>query len=78
MIPSFTSFATTLFKDSSVCYVIGVIEIMQLGVVESTRNPQYMIHYYAASAVIFFVINAIGSHLVSRLEQRIKIPGTLA
>ena len=78
MIPAFTSFATSLFKDSSVCYVIGVIEVMQLGVMESTRNPQYLIHIYAQIAVLFFVVNAIGSRLALRLERRLKIPGTFA
>ena len=78
MIPAFTSFATTLFKDSSVCYVIGVVEIMQLGVMESTRNPSHMTRIYVEIAVIFFVINVIGSRLAFQLEQRLKIPGTLA
>lgn len=77
MIPAFTTFCTSLFKDSSVCYVIGVIELMRLGVLETTRHPRYMLHYYALVALLFFVVTLIGARLSRLLEHRCKIRGTI-
>ena len=78
MIPALTSFCTTLFKDSAVVYVIGVIEIMQLGLLESTRDPQNLLYYYALVAAVFFTVNTLGTRLAFKLEQRVKIQGTLS
>jgi len=75
MFPAFCSFFTSLFKDSSICYVIGVIELMQLGVLESTRNPTNIIQNYFVIALIFLVVSMSGTRLGYKLEKKINIKG---
>jgi polar amino acid transport system permease protein len=75
MIPAFASFGTSLFKDSSVCYVIGVMELMQLGVMATARDPQHLVQYYLIVGLIFFAVSTVGTRLAFRLEQRVKIRG---
>jgi len=75
MLPALTTFTSSLFKDSSVCYVIGVIELMQLAVLESSRNPRFLLEYYALMAFIFLVVTLVGTRLAARLERRLRIPG---
>lgn len=77
MIPALTTFATTLFKDSSMCYVIGVVELMQIGVFAATRDPGSLLIYYALVAALFLVFGATGTHFAARLERRMKIRGTV-
>ncbi|MCI5144098.1 MAG: ABC transporter permease subunit [Candidatus Electrothrix sp. AR3] len=78
MIPAFTTFCTTLFKDSSVCYVIGVMELMRFGVLETTRHPQYILQYYGLVALLFFIVTMSGAGLARLLERRCKIRGTIS
>ena len=39
MMPSFVSFFVSLFKDTSVTYIIGIIELTQAGIIISQRQP---------------------------------------
>ena len=78
MIPALTSFATTLFKDSSFCYVIGVIELMQLGVFRAAREPSHILETYAVVGLLFFVFALAGTRLAALLETRARIRGLLA
>jgi polar amino acid transport system permease protein len=75
MFPAICTFFTSLFKDSSVCYVIGVIELMQLGVLESARHPQNLLINYAFIALIFFTISTTSMRLAYRIEQHIRVKG---
>jgi polar amino acid transport system permease protein len=56
MLPSFVSFFISLFKETSVTYVIGVIELVQAGIIVSQRQPNRMFAAYAIMAIGFFVI----------------------
>ena len=78
MVPALTTFATSLLKDSSVCYVIGVVELMQLVVLESSKNPAYLLELYCLMALFFLIINGVGTRLAARLERRMAIPGALS
>jgi polar amino acid transport system permease protein len=75
MFPAICTFFTSLFKDSSVCYVIGVIELMQLGLLESARHPQNLLINYAFIALIFFTISTTSMRLAYRIEQHIRVKG---
>lgn len=70
MLPSFVSFFISLFKETSVTYVIGVIELVQAGVIVSQRQPNRMFAAYACMALGFFVVCFAMSHVARVLEKR--------
>jgi polar amino acid transport system permease protein len=71
MIPSFVSFFISLFKDTSVTYIIGVIELTQTGIIISQRQPDKMLSAYFSMAIGYFVICYTLSHVARRLEKKI-------
>ena len=73
MIPSFMSFFVSLFKDTSVTYIIGVIELTQTGIIISQRQPDKMLSAYLSMAIGYFVICYTLSHVARRLEKKIGI-----
>src|SRR5699024_5025269 len=62
-------------KDTSLAYVIGVVEL--------TRQARYIISntggnillVFAVVAFLYFIINKIGNGALYRLEARLAIPG---
>lgn len=62
-------------KDTSLAYVVGVIEIM--------RRARYIISYtygnalliYALVAVVYFIITRGGNAILYRLERKLGVPG---
>jgi polar amino acid transport system permease protein len=73
MVPSFVSFFVSLFKDTSVTYIIGVIELTQTGVIISQRQPDRMYAAYLCVAIGFWVVCFSMSHIARRLERRIGV-----
>ena len=73
MIPTFVSFFISLFKETSVTYIIGIIELTQTGIIVSQRQPDRMFAAYICMAIGFFVICAGMSHLARRLEKRVGL-----
>ncbi len=73
MIPSFVSFFISLFKETSVTYVIGVIELVHTGVIVTQRQPNRMFAAYACMAIGFFVVCFGMSRLARMLEKRLGI-----
>ena len=76
--PAIATFAATLFKDSSVCYVIGVVELTQLVVFASTRHPGSLLQYQLAGAMLFFLVSLTFMRLAFRFEKTRRIAGTLS
>jgi polar amino acid transport system permease protein len=70
MIPSFVAFFVSLFKETSVTYIIGVVELVQTGIIVSQRQPDRMFAAYICMAIGFWVICYGISHLARRLERR--------
>jgi polar amino acid transport system permease protein len=70
MLPSFVSFFISLFKETSVTYIIGVVELVQIGVIVSQRQPNRMIAAYTFIAIGFFVVCYGMSHIARVLEKR--------
>ncbi len=70
MIPSFVSFFISLFKETAVVYIIGVIELVQVGVIVSQRQPNRMFAAYICMAAGFFVVCYSMSHVARMLEKR--------
>jgi polar amino acid transport system permease protein len=71
MTPSFVSFFVSLFKDTSVTYIIGVIELTQTGIIVSQRQPDKMYAAYLSMAIGYFIICYSLSHVARKLEKRI-------
>jgi polar amino acid transport system permease protein len=78
MLPALTSFATTLFKDSSFCYIIGVIELMQVGVFKAAREPSRILEIYFIVGLLFLAFAFTGTRLAALLERRVRIRGLLS
>ncbi len=68
MVPSFVSFFITLFKDTSIAYIIGIIELTQAGVIISQRQPDRIYAAYLSVAIGFWVV----SYSISRVEKVLK------
>ncbi len=73
MMPSFVSFFVSLFKDTSVTYIIGVIELTQAGIIVSQRQPDRMYDAYISMGIGFWVVCFTMSHLARMLEKKIGV-----
>lgn len=71
MIPAFMSFYISLFKDTSVTYIIGMIELTQTGVIISQRQPDKMLSAYLCMALGYFTICYSISLIARALEKRL-------
>jgi polar amino acid transport system permease protein len=74
MVPSYVSFFISLFKETAIVYIIGVIELTQTGIIVSQRQPDRMYAAYLCMAIGFWIISYSMSHVARVLEQRL---GTL-
>ncbi len=73
MVPSFVSFFVSLFKDTSITYIIGVIELTQTGIIISQSDPDKMYAAYLSMAIGFWVVCFSMSHLARMLEKKIGV-----
>jgi His/Glu/Gln/Arg/opine family amino acid ABC transporter permease subunit len=71
MVPASFSFAVSLFKDTAVVYVVGVVDLMQTGLIASERHPNDMLANYLMMAACFFVIGLIITLIGRRFERRL-------
>jgi len=65
MIPCLFSFFISLFKDTSVLYILGVVDLMQVGVIAAERQPDHIFQSYIIIAIGFFIV-CYGLSLLSR------------
>ena len=70
MLPAFASFAISLFKDTSIVYIIGVVDLVQTGVIVSQRQPNRMLAAYICMAIGFFVVCRGMASVTRVLEKR--------
>jgi polar amino acid transport system permease protein len=73
-LPAWSNEYPILLTDSSVCYAIGVMEMLTRASlqVSRTRAPTPL---YLATAAIFILMNYMGMKLLHRIEARFHIPG---
>jgi polar amino acid transport system permease protein len=73
-LPAWSNEYPILLTDSSVCYAIGVMEMLTRTSlqVSRTRAP---VPLYLGVAVIFILMNYIGMWLLHYVERRYRIPG---
>jgi polar amino acid transport system permease protein len=70
MIPTTFSYSVSLFKDTAVVYVLGVVDLMQAGLIASERKPSEMLVNYLMMGACFFVIGITISAIGHRIERR--------
>lgn len=78
MVPAQFSFAVSLFKDTAVVYVVGVVDLMQAGLIAAERRPSEILTYYLLMAVGFFVTGLLITLAGRRLERRLALTRRVA
>lgn len=72
LMPMF-SFYISLFKDTSHIYIIGMIDLIQVGVIYSQRQPDNIFEAYITMAICFLSVTVTSSLLSYWLERRTKL-----
>ena len=70
MLPTYASFFTSMFKDTSVLYLLGLVELMQTGLIVAERHPGQMLNAYLTVGSLFFIVCWTGSRLGKYLEWK--------
>ncbi|MGQ0595899.1 amino acid ABC transporter permease [Aquabacterium sp.] len=70
MLPTYASYFTSLFKDSSALYILGLVELMQAGLILSERRPDQMLRVYLVVGSLFFIVCFSASQMGRYLEHR--------
>lgn len=78
MLPAASSFAVSLFKDTAVIYVVGVVDLLQAGLIAAERKPDHMLSLYLIMALGFFVVSGLISLAGRQLDRRIGLARPLA
>lgn len=78
MLPASFSFAVSLFKDSAVIYVVGVVDLLQAGLIAAERKPSQMLNIYLVMAACFFAVSASISLISRLLEHRVGLSKQVA
>lgn len=73
MLPASFSFAVSLFKDTAVIYVVGVVDLLQAGLIAAERKPSQMLSMYLVMALGFFIVSALITLSGRLLEKRIGL-----
>ena len=71
VLPSYVGFFISLFKDTSIVTMVGLIDLTYAGVMVSQRYPGQMFECYALMAVIFFIICFALSKASKRIEEKL-------
>lgn len=70
MLPTYASYFTSMFKDSSALYILGLVELMQAGLIMSERHPDQMMRIYFSVGGLFFIVCFSASQMGRYLERR--------
>lgn len=73
-LPGWSNEYTIILKESAVTYALGVAEIMTRAHHVASRTYQHLAIFILAG-FIFLILTAIGTGLIRRLENRVRIPG---
>jgi polar amino acid transport system permease protein len=71
MLPTYASYFTSMFKDSSALYLLGLVDLMQTGLIVAERHPGQMLQAYLTVGGLFFVVCWSGSRLGKYLEWKL-------
>lgn len=73
MVPSFVSFFNSHFKNTSIVFIIGIVELTQTGIIISQRQPDRMFTAYISMAISFWIVCYALSYAAQKLEKRLGI-----
>ena len=73
ILPSWFSFAVSLLKDTAVVYVIGVVDLMQAGLIAAERHPNQMLFYYLLVGTGFFIVGLLLTGVGHRIERQTQV-----
>ena len=71
MLPTYASYFTSMFKDSSILYFLGLVELMQTGLIVAERHPNQMLQAYLTVGSLFFIVCWTASRFGKYLEWRL-------
>lgn len=69
MFPTEMSFLISLFKDTSVVYLVGVVDLMQSGLIAAERQPSDAVLTYITLGAVFFAAST-GLVLIGKALER--------
>jgi polar amino acid transport system permease protein len=75
MLSCFASYFVSLFKDTSVLYVVGLVDLLQIGLIAAERAPSQMPSAYLTMGLLFFIVCFTASQAASYLERRSGMVG---
>ena len=75
MLPCFASYFVSLFKDTSVLYIVGLVDLMQTGLIAAERAPSRMLSVYLTVGSLFFIVCFIASRAAAYLEKHYGMAG---
>ena len=73
-IPPWSNEYSSVLKDTSLAYAVGVIELVREGryIIVRTFEPMLV---YITIALIYFLLTYFGNRLLGFLEEKLVIPG---
>lgn len=74
-IPAWSNEFSSVLKDTTLVYAIGINEVMRFARTVYVGNPEVAILTFLTVALIFWVLTAIGTTLLKQLEQYLALPG---
>ena len=73
-LPPWSNEYSSVIKDTSLAYAVGVIELVREGRYIIVRTFEPMI-IYVTIAFIYFILTYAGNKSLGHLEEKLKIPG---
>lgn len=71
MLPSFVSFFNSLFKSTSIVYIIGLVDLTRTGIIISQRQPNRIYAAYVCMAIGFWIVCYALSYASQMLEKKL-------
>jgi polar amino acid transport system permease protein len=79
MIPTYANYFTSMFKDSSALYILGLVELMQTGLIVAERHPGKMLQVYLTVGSLFFIVCCASGWFSTLVQRRLNVgPTTFA
>lgn len=72
MLPCYASYFISLFKDTSALYILGLVDLMQAGLISVERAPARMLEVYLTVGALFFTVCFLASLAASKLERYVR------
>lgn len=69
VLPSYVGFIISLFKDTSLVTIVGLIDLTYAGTMVSQRYPSDLFLCYGIMALMYFIVCFVLSKVASRLEK---------